>query len=119
MTDSLQSDTLGANADSLAKRGEHLGDGQASYYGAELEGNPTASGEPFEPGKMTAAHRTLPLGARLRVTNLRTGKSVVVRVNDRGPYEKARVIDLSEAAARKIGMIQRGTARVRLELLPD
>ena len=98
--------------------GETIGDGQASYYAEELAGQPTASGEPFEPEALTAAHRTLPLGSRIRVTNLRNDESVIVRVNDRGPFAKRRVVDLSKAAAREIGMLKRGTARVRLELLP-
>ncbi|MEP0547812.1 MAG: septal ring lytic transglycosylase RlpA family protein [Rhodothermales bacterium] len=95
-----------------------LGDGDASYYGEELAGNPTASGERFDPTKLTAAHRTLPLGSRVRVTNTRTGDAVVVRINDRGPFHGQRVIDLSKAAAKQIGMLKRGTARVKLELLP-
>ena len=97
---------------------EALGSGDASYYGDELAGNPTASGERFDPAKFTAAHRTLPLGSRVRVTNARSGESVIVRINDRGPFHGQRVIDLSKAAAREIGMLARGTARVRLELLP-
>ncbi len=97
--------------------GAHLGDGGASYYGDELAGNPTASGEAFDPAKLTAAHRTLPLGSRVRVTNLRSGESVIVRINDRGPFHGRRVIDLSKAAARKIGLLRRGTGQVRLELL--
>jgi len=92
-------------------------EGRASFYGEELAGNPTASGERFDPEKLTAAHRTLPLGSRVRVTNLRNGESVVVRINDRGPFHGNRIIDLSEAAARQIGMLKRGTARVRIELL--
>lgn len=100
-----------------AAPGDPVGEGRASYYGRELAGNPTASGERFDPAKMTAAHRTLPLGSRVRVTNVRTGASVVVRINDRGPFHGGRVIDLSHAAARQIGMLQRGTARVRMELL--
>ena len=98
--------------------GDSIGGGEASYYGDELAGNPTASGEPFEPEAFTAAHRSLPLGTRIRVTNLRTDESVVVRVNDRGPFSEDRVVDVSKAAAREIGMLKRGTARVRLELLP-
>lgn len=97
--------------------GAYVGDGPASYYGAELAGNPTASGERFDPTKLTAAHPTLPLGSRVRVTNLRNGASVIVRINDRGPFHGQRVIDLSHAAARQIGMVRRGTARVRMELL--
>ena len=101
-----------------APAGDTVRGGEASYYADDLAGQPTASGEPHEPEALTAAHRTLPLGTRLRVTNLRTDESVVVRVNDRGPFAEHRVVDLSKAAAREIGMLRRGTARVRLELLP-
>ena len=94
---------------------EHVESGQASYYGQELAGSPTASGERFDPAKLTAAHPTLPLGTKLRVTNLRNGTSVVVRVNDRGPFAKRRIVDLSYAAARRLGMIRTGTAPVRIE----
>ncbi len=96
-----------------------VGSGEASYYSDDLVGSPTASGEPFDPAKLTAAHRTLPLGSRVRVTNTATGKTVVVRVNDRGPYHERRIIDLSWAAARRIGLHRSGTARVKLELLLD
>ena len=99
--------------------GTHHESGEASYYGEELAGRPTASGETFDPAKMTAAHRTLPLGTRLRVTNTTNGQSVVVRVNDRGPFAKRRVLDLSKGAAKSIGMLRSGTARVRIELLPS
>jgi rare lipoprotein A (peptidoglycan hydrolase) len=98
--------------------GTPIAGGEASYYGEELAGNPTASGELFEPGKLTAAHRSLPLGSRVRVTNVSNGESVVVRVNDRGPFAKNRVIDVSKAAAREIGLLRRGTGQVRLELVP-
>ena len=94
---------------------EHIGDGQASYYGNELAGNRTASGERFNPRALTAAHRTLPLGAKVRVTNQANGKSVIVRINDRGPFVKSRLIDVSYAAAQQISMIRSGHARVRLE----
>ena len=97
--------------------GQDIGSGEASYYGDELAGRPTASGETFNPGGLTAAHRTLPMGSRVRVTNVNNGKSVVVRVNDRGPFAKRRVIDLSEGAARRIGMLGAGTAMVRMELV--
>ena len=96
---------------------EHLGDGEASYYGAELAGNRTASGERFDPRALTAAHRTLPMGSRLRVINKSNGKSVVVRINDRGPFVKKRIVDISRAAAEKIAMVRAGRAMVRLELL--
>ncbi|MBR0553096.1 septal ring lytic transglycosylase RlpA family protein [Sphingomonadaceae bacterium LXI357] len=101
----------------IRKLGRDLGFGHASYYGPGLAGGQTASGERFDPRKLTAAHRTLPLGSRVRVTNTRTGRSVVVRINDRGPFIAGRVIDLSTAAARRIGMLASGTARVRMQLL--
>lgn len=94
-----------------------MGTGEASYYGSELAGSRTATGEVFDPNQLTAAHRTLPLGSRVRVTNDRNGESVVVRINDRGPYHGNRVIDLSAAAARAIGLIRSGTGRVNLALL--
>ena len=93
--------------------------GMASYYGNELAGNRTASGERFDPGQLTAAHRTLPFGSKVRVTNMTTGDSVIVRINDRGPFAHGRVIDVSHAAAREIGMQRSGTARVKLALLAD
>ena len=96
---------------------EHIGDGEASYYGKELAGNRTASGERFNPSALTAAHRTLPLGSKIRVINKSNGKSVVVRINDRGPFAKHRLIDVSLAAAQQINMVRAGKARVRLELL--
>lgn len=97
--------------------GNDLSNGAASYYGSELAGRPTASGESFDPDRLTAAHRTLPFGTRVRVTNLRNERSVVVRINDRGPFSGRRVLDLSYSAAMKIGMLQRGTERVRMEVL--
>lgn len=95
-----------------------IGTGMASYYGPGLAGNLTASGERFDPEALTAAHRTLPFGARVRVTNTENGASVIVRINDRGPFAERRIIDVSQAAARKLGMIEQGVATVRLELLP-
>lgn len=94
-----------------------LGSGEASYYGPGFKGRPTANGERFNPNDLTAAHRTLPMGSRVRVTNPKTGDSVVVRINDRGPFHGNRVIDLSQAAARTIGLIRSGTGTVRLALL--
>ena len=93
--------------------------GMASYHGNELAGNRTANGERFDPGELTAAHRTLPFGSMVRVTNMSTGDSVIVRINDRGPFSRGRVIDVSHAAAREIGMQRSGTARVKLALLAD
>ena len=94
-----------------------IGSGLASYYGDELAGNRTASGERFDPAGFTAAHRTLAFGSKVRVTNLANGKSVVVRVNDRGPWGGGRVIDISHAAAKEIGMHRSGTARVSMTLV--
>ncbi|MDX1530484.1 MAG: septal ring lytic transglycosylase RlpA family protein [Rhodothermales bacterium] len=110
-------ESAGSATDASAP-GQPIKGGEASYYGEELAGNPTASGERFDPNKFTAAHRTLPLGSRVRVTNVRNGETVVVRVNDRGPFARHRVIDLSKAAAREIGMLRAGTGQVRLELIP-
>lgn len=91
--------------------------GRASYYADKLAGRATASGEPYDIHRFTAAHRTLPLGTLLRVVCPDTQSSVVVVVNDRGPFAKGRVIDLSRAAAEKLGMLRRGVARVRVEVL--
>jgi rare lipoprotein A len=97
---------------------EMIGHGEASYYGHELAGNRTASGERFNPNGLTAAHRTLPLGTRLRVTNVANGRSVIVRINDRGPFVGSRLIDVSLGAAREINMVRSGKAQVRLERIP-
>ncbi len=103
--------------DTPSPRESAMGEGEASYYGNELAGNLTATGEVFDPNQLTAAHRTLPLGSEVRVTNPRNDESVVVRINDRGPYHGNRVIDLSYAAAQEIGLIRSGTGRVNLALL--
>ncbi len=91
--------------------------GEASWYGAYHHGRPTASGETFDMDKLTAAHPTLPFGTRLRVTNLNNGRSVDVRVNDRGPFVGGRIIDLSYAAARALGVLGSGTVPVRVRVL--
>lgn len=90
---------------------------EASYYGKGLEGRPTANGERFDPSALTAAHRTLPFGTILKVTNAATGKSVNVRINDRGPFHGNREIDLSTGAAKALGMLSSGTANVILDLV--
>src|SRR4051794_13746994 len=87
-----------------------LQSGAASWYGPGFHGKRTANGERFNTHALTAAHKTLPFGTQLRVTNERTGKSVVVRINDRGPYARGRVIDLSQAAADAVGILGVGTA---------
>ncbi len=106
-----------AVVEARAEAGVLVGTGRASYYGERFRGRRTASGERFDPDALTAAHRTLPFGTRLRVTNERSGRSVIVRVTDRGPFHGSRILDLSKAAARRIGMVQSGTARVRIERL--
>lgn len=92
-------------------------EGLASWYGSQFQGRPTASGELFDSSDLTMAHPTLPFGTRVRVTNLRNGRSVEVRVNDRGPFVGSRIADLSHAAAVMLGMMHRGIARVRIEVL--
>ena len=94
-------------------------EGIGSWYGAEFEGRPTASGEIFDSRQLTAAHPTLPFGTRLLVTNGHNGKSVVVRVNDRGPFVAARIIDISRGAAEKLDMVLTGTAPVTIKALPE
>lgn len=91
--------------------------GAASFYGNKFQGRRTANGEKFDNNALTAAHKTLPFGSLVRVTKIRTGLSVVVRINDRGPFTRGRIIDLSKTAARKIGLGHSGTAMVRLEIL--
>lgn len=91
--------------------------GRASWYGDYFQGHQTASGEDYDMNEMTCAHRSLPLGSLIRVTNLRNHKTVVVRVNDRGPMPESRVVDLSYAAARFLGFTSNGTAPVRLDLV--
>jgi rare lipoprotein A len=91
--------------------------GRASYYDSALEGNETADGSVFDGSAFTAAHRSLPFGTVVRVTNVANGRTVKVRVNDRGPFTRRLVIDLSEAAARELGMFRRGIARVTLKVL--
>jgi rare lipoprotein A len=89
----------------------------ASWYGPGFHGRRSASGERYNQNELTAAHRTLPFGTNVQVTNLNNGRSVVVRINDRGPFARGRVIDLSAAAARVLGMVQSGVAPVHLEIL--
>jgi rare lipoprotein A len=105
--------STGANAGAKAT-GEV---GMATWYGKDHHGGPTASGERFDMNALTAAHKKLPMGTRVRVTNLENGRSVVVRINDRGPYGKGRIIDVSFAAARALDMLDRGVVRARVEVL--
>ena len=92
-------------------------EGQASWYGREQQGHLTANGEHFDMYALTAAHRTLHMHTRVRVINLRNGRNVVVRINDRGPYSRGRIIDVSYAAAKQLGMLEAGVVPVRLEVL--
>jgi len=91
--------------------------GTASWYGPGFYGNRTASGEVFRPGTLTAAHRSLPFGTRVRVTNLWNGRTTVVRINDRGPFHGGRIIDLAHGAAQELGVTASGVADVKLEVL--
>lgn len=100
-----------------AGAGTALTGGVASYYANQFHGRRTASGERFDMAALTAAHRTLPFGAKVRVTNPANGRSVVVRINDRGPFHGGRVIDVSHAAAERLGLIGPGKGRVTLALL--
>ena len=104
-------------ADACRPRHEHemLQSGEASWYSATFQGHLTANGERYDGGALTAAHRTLPLGSYVRVSSLATGKSVVVRINDRGPYIKHRIIDLSYAAAKTLGLTDARSMQVRIE----
>jgi len=99
------------------KPGSYFQEGVASFYGEAHSGRPTASGALFDPSRFTAAHRTLPFGTRVRVINLDNGRRTVVTVNDRGPFRKGRVIDVSTRAARALGFVKAGTARVRIEVI--
>ncbi|HXW10637.1 MAG TPA: septal ring lytic transglycosylase RlpA family protein [Steroidobacteraceae bacterium] len=94
-------------------------EGLVSWYGAAFHDRPTASGERFDSDGYTMAHPTLPFGTAVKVTNLRNGRSVVVRVNDRGPHVGQRIADLSRAAAAQIGMLRRGVVRARIEVVGD
>ncbi|MGL4610305.1 MAG: septal ring lytic transglycosylase RlpA family protein [Trueperaceae bacterium] len=105
--------TTVANAQSIES------EGRASWYGAEFAGRPTANGEIYDPSQMTAAHKTLAFGTFVRVTNPTSGQSVVVRINDRGPFKPGRVIDVSRAAAEQLGMIGPGVMLVKLEIVSD
>lgn len=108
---------LGCGSTGPPKVKDYTERGTASWYGPGFNGKPTASGEKFNQSAMTAAHKTYPFGTVVRVTNLSNGRSVQVRINDRGPFVKNRIIDLSQGAAKKIDMIQAGTVPVRLDIL--
>jgi rare lipoprotein A (peptidoglycan hydrolase) len=98
---------------------KHALNGIASWYGPRFHGKKTASGEIYDQNKLTAAHKTVPLGTKARVTNLENGSTVEVEINDRGPFVEGRIIDLSRAAARALGLVKLGTAPVQVELIPE
>ena len=100
-----------------SKPGGPESSGVASYYGGQHHGKKTANGEIFNMNKLTAAHRSLPFGTQVKVTNLSNQRSVVVRINDRGPYYQGRIIDLSLAAAERLEMVKSGIAKVKVEVL--
>ena len=106
-----------ASRDQATDPSGYRAEGQASYYSSRHHGRRTASGERFNMRALTAAHHSLPFGSQVRVTNLRNQRSVVVRINDRGPYARGRIIDLSRAAAERLGMLGNGVAPVRIEAL--
>ncbi len=107
------SSKMGIKADSLTIPLK----GKASYYGSEFNGRKTANGEIYDETAMTAAHRTLPFGTVLRVTNIRNGLSVIVRINDRGPFHPDRVLDLSKAAAEELDLIKYGVTEIESEIV--
>ena len=109
---------LGATIHASGAPADYLERGTASWYGEQFQGLETASGEPFDLNQLTAAHRELPFGARVRVIHLVTGASVFVVINDRGPCIDGRAIDLSKAAARALGMVEEGLAPVSIEADP-
>jgi rare lipoprotein A len=106
-------------AETPRKKDSYSQKGVASYYASKFHGRRTASGERYDMNGLTAAHRSLAFGTRLKVTNLSNKRSVVVRVNDRGPHIKKRIIDVSYAAARKLGLLGSGTARVLIEVVEE
>lgn len=103
-------------SDALASSGQTQ-KGMASYYHDSLHGRKTASGQRYSKNRLSAAHKTLPLGTRIRVTDTKTGRSIVVKVNDRGPFAKGRIVDLSREAASELGMIGKGVAKVELKVV--
>ena len=112
-------DDVAALASAVERGVSLVHEGVISWYGAQFHGRPTASGELFDSNAFTMAHPTLPFGTQVKVTNLRNGRSVVVRVNDRGPHVGQRIADLSKAAAAQLGFLQRGLVRARIEVLGE
>src|SRR5258706_10319147 len=115
----LPKQTLAGSRGMSGRNGHPYQVGTASWYGDYFQGKTTASGEPYDMNDLTAAHPSLPLGTRIRVTNLRNGRAVILRVNDRGPVVDGRIIDVSYGAAQILGMSGTGIQRVRLDLAPE
>jgi len=115
----LPKQTLAGSRGMSGRNGHPYQVGTASWYGDYFQGKTTASGEPYDMNDLTAAHPSLPLGTRIRVTNLRNGRAVILRVNDRGPVVDGRIIDVSYGAAQILGMGGTGIQRVRLDLAPE
>lgn len=107
----------GASVSTRPSTSQYDLEGEAAWYGETFQGRPTASGEPFDMNELTAAHPELPFGTTVRVTRPDTGQSVVVRINDRGPFVRGRIIDLSYAAARELNMVETGVLWVTIEIL--
>lgn len=105
-----------SSAPAFGERG-YTEEGKASYYARKFQGRDMANGEPYRRGRMTAAHRTLPLGTKVKVTNVRTNKSVKVKITDRGPFISGRIVDLSEKAARRLDFIKAGVVPVELKVI--
>jgi rare lipoprotein A (peptidoglycan hydrolase) len=110
-----QGEPIQQGKDAASTKAVHKEVGEASWYGPGFQGKETANGEDFDQKELTAAHPTLPMGTKAKVTNLENGKKVEVRINDRGPYAEGRVIDLSNAAAKKIDMKSDGSTQVKIE----
>lgn len=109
----------GGKIGSPKRAAKHALNGTASWYGPRFHGKKTASGEIYDQNKLTAAHKTLPLGSKARVTNLDNGSAVEVEINDRGPFVEGRIVDLSRAAAGALGFVETGTAPVQVELIAE
>jgi rare lipoprotein A (peptidoglycan hydrolase) len=115
----IQKTNTGPEGRNKKPAAKHNLNGTASWYGPKFHGKKTASGEIYDQNKLTAAHKTVPLGSKARVTNLDNGNTVEVEINDRGPFIEGRIIDLSRAAARALGFVESGTAPVRVELIAE
>lgn len=111
--------SLASCASSKANFGQkgYTEEGKASYYSRKLQGRKMANGEPYQRHKLTAAHKKLPMGTKVKVTNLANNKSVKVKITDRGPFVRGRIVDLSEAAARRLGYIDNGVAPVKMKVI--